>query len=125
MKIKTLLTSFGVLNVIQGLFMFFNGRQLTEGVFPGVGEEALSVGEQMHMPLGSAFIGLGFILLICRGIELESSKKLLFSYAVFIGFALLQALYNHLLGNHSAPPPIIIVNLILATVSLYGYKKGV
>ena len=42
-----------------------------------------------------------------------------------MGFALLQALYNHLLGNHSAPPPIIIVNLILATVSLYGYKKGV
>ena len=79
----------------------------------------------MHMPLGSAFVGLGFILLICREIELESSKKLLFSYAVFIGFALLQALYNHLSGNHSAPPPIIIVNLILATVSLYGYKKGV
>ena len=113
---------------VQGYIKIHNpesGRQLTEGVFPGVSDEALSVGEQMHMPLGSAFIGLGFILFICRGIELESSKKLLFSYAVFIGFALLQALYNFLLGNHSAPPPIIIINLILAAISLYGYKKGV
>ena len=70
MKIKTLLTSFGLLNILQGLFMFFNGRQLTEGVFPGVGNEALSIGEQMHMPLGSAFVGLGFIFFICREIEL-------------------------------------------------------
>ena len=124
MKIKTLLTAFGILNILQGSFMFFNGRQLTEGVFLGASEEALSVGEQMHMPLGASFIGLGFILFICRNIELESSRKLLFSYAVSIGFTLLQALYNHLLGNHSAPPPIIIVNLILAAVSLYGYKKG-
>jgi len=125
MKIKTLLTSFGLLNIAQGAFMFFNGRQLTEGVFLGASEEALLVGEQMHMPLGASFIGVGFILFICKGIALEASKKLLFSYAVFIGFALLQALYNHLLGNHSAPPPIIIINLILATLSLYGYKKGV
>ncbi len=50
MKIKTLLTSFGVLNVIQGLFMFFNGRQLTEGVFPGVGDEALSVESNGNIP---------------------------------------------------------------------------
>ncbi len=124
MKIKTLLTSFGILNIFQGLFMFFNGRKLSEGVFLGASEEALSVGEQMHMPLGASFIGLGFVLFICRNIELDSSKKLLFSYAVFIGFSLLQALYNHLLGNHSAPPPIIIVNLILAAISLYAYKKG-
>ncbi len=125
MKIKTLLTSFGLLNIAQGAFMFFNGRQLTEGVFLGASEEALLVGEQMHMPLGASFIGVGFILFICKDITLEASKKLLFAYAVFIGFALLQALYNHLLGNHSAPPPIIITNLILATLSLYGYKKGV
>ena len=104
--------------------MFFNGRQLSEGVFLGASEEALSVGEQMHMPLGASFIGLGFVLFICRNIELDSSKKLILSYAVFIGFTLLQALYNHLLGNHSAPPPIIIVNLILAAISLYAYKKG-
>ena len=38
----------------------------------------------MHMPLGTAFIGLGFILLICRDIDFDASKKLLFSYAVFI-----------------------------------------
>lgn len=124
MKIKTLLTSFGILNIFQGLFMFFNGRQLSEGVFLGASEEALSVGEQMHMPLGASFIGLGFVLFICRNIELDSSKKLILSYAVFIGFTLLQALYNHLLGNHSAPPPIIIINLILAAISLYAYKKG-
>ena len=42
-----------------------------------------------------------------------------------IGFALLQALYNHLVGNHSAPPPIIITNLVLAAVSLYGYAKEI
>lgn len=104
--------------------MFFNGRSLTEGVFPGASEEAILIGEQMHMPLGTSFIGLGFILLICRDVDLNASKKLLFSYAVFIGFALLQALYNHLTGNHSAPPPIIITNLLLAAVSLYGFSKG-
>lgn len=125
MKIKTVLTSFGILNILQGIFMFFNGKQLTQGVFPNVGEEALNVGAQMHMPLGATFVGIGFILFIGRGIEIESSKKLLLSYAVFIGFTLLQALYNHLSGNHSAPPPIIIINLILATISLYGYKKGI
>lgn len=124
MKTKLLLTIFGVLNILQGGFMFFNGRSLTEGVFPGASEDAIMIGEQMHMPLGTAFIGLGFILLICRNVDLDASKKLLFSYAVFIGFALLQALYNHLMGNHSAPPPIIITNLLLATVSLYGYAKG-
>ena len=123
MKTKTLLTVFGLLNIAQGAFMFLNGKELTKGVFQNVGEEALMVGEQMHMPLGTAFIGLGFILLICRDIDFDASKKLLFSYAVFIGFALLQALYNHLVGNHSAPPPIIITNLVLAAVSLYGYAK--
>ena len=124
MKTKSLLTIFGVLNILQGLFMFLNGRSLTMGVFPGASEEAIMIGEQMHMPLGSAFVGIGFLLLICRSIDLEASRKLLFSYAVFIGFALLQALYNHFTGNHSAPQPIIITNLLLATVSLYGYSKG-
>ena len=124
MKIKTLLSLFGILNILQGVFMFINGRKLTEGVFPGVGDEALSIGEQMHMPLGTSFVGLGFILLICRNIEIKSSKKLLFSYAVFIGFVLLQALYNYIIGNHSAPPPIIILNIIIAAISLYGSKKG-
>ena len=125
MKTKTLLSSFGILNIIQGIFMFFNGRKLSEGVFPGVGEEAINVGEQMHMPLGTAFIGLGFILFICRSIELDASKRLLFSYSVFIGFVLLQALYNFLIGNHSAPPPIIILNIIIGAISFYGYKKGI
>lgn len=124
MKTKLLLTIFGVLNILQGSFMFFNGRSLTKEVFPGASEEAILIGEQMHMPLGSTFVGIGFILLICRNIDFRASKTLLFSYAVFIGFALLQALYNYILGNHSAPPPIIMTNLLLATVSLYGYFRG-
>ncbi len=78
MKTKTVLTSFGILNILQGIFMFLNGKQLTRGVFPNVSEEALFVGEQMHMPLGAVFVGVGFILFICRGIEVESSKSFYF-----------------------------------------------
>ena len=75
MKTKTLLTVFGLLNIAQGAFMFLNGKELTKGVFQNVGEEALMVGEQMHMPLGTAFIGVGFILLICRDIDFDASKE--------------------------------------------------
>lgn len=123
MKVKGLITVFGVLNVLQGFFLFFNAENLVIDSFPGVSEEAIQTGVLIHYPFGAMTSVVGIILLFIRHSPLEVLKNALKGYGFGVALVMVSVVLFSMDGG-IAPMPLIAANLILMGLSFYGAFRG-
>jgi len=123
MKAKLLLTVFGVLNVLQGLFLFFNADNLSRDSFPGASQEAINTAVLMHYPFSAAVATVGVILLFLRSCELSAMKKALMGYGVGVLLILISVIGFNSSGG-VAPLPLVLANAVIMLVAFYGSVKA-
>ena len=108
----------GGIMILAGILFIIFASQITAIMYPNVAQEAVMVGAAHRQILGGASIALGIIFIICREIESESAKRLLFGAGIgfiCIIFTILKA--SIIDGVTTLPIPPIVIFGIFAVIS--------
>ena len=126
MNSKNILTTIGVLNILQGIAFFIGAKTLTSQSFPNELLEGggLVVGTAMHWPLSVACIVIGIVILSTRSLEMKDAKKVLLSIGIAYLFFLINGLLQHLTTPVNVPMPALGLIASISILSFYtAFRK--
>ena len=132
MKIKTILKisiALLFLQLVPLLISFFSPEfklaLITESFGNTPSQDAVKMFELFSLVVG--LMGIGICLLmygVLTFTDLMVLRRLSFLFFMLMGFFALPDLIGAIKGNPTAPLPVIILNLIMIVLLLYGSKRG-
>ena len=110
----------GGIMILAGILFIIFASQITAILFPNVTQDAIMFGAAHRQILGGASIAFGIIFTICREIETESAKRLLFGAGIGFICIILTILKTSIIdGITTLPMPSIVIFGIFAVISFY------
>ena len=132
MKIKAIIKisiALLFLQLVPLLISFFSPEfklaLITESFGNTPSQDAVKMFELFSLVVG--LMGIGICLLmygVLTFTDLMVLRRLSFLFFVLMGFFALPDLIGAIKGNPTAPLPVIILNLIMIVLLLYGSKRG-
>lgn len=132
MKIKTILKisiALLFLQLVPLLISFvspeFKLALITESFGNTPSQDAVKMFELFSLVVGLMGIGICFLMYgVLTFTDLMVLRRLSFLFFMLMGFFALPDLIGAFKGNPTAPLPVIILNLIMIVLLLYGSKRG-
>ncbi|CAI8337002.1 MAG: Uncharacterised protein [Bacteroidota bacterium] len=132
MKIKTILKisiALLFLQLVPLLISFFSPEfklaLITESFGNTPSQDAVKMFELFSLVVGLMGIGICFLMYgVLTFTDLMVLRRLSFLFFMLMGFFALPDLIGAFKGNPTAPLPVIILNLIMIVLLLYGSKRG-
>ena len=132
MKIKTILKisiALLFLQLVPLLISFFSPEfklaLITESFGNTPSQDAVKMFELFSLVVGLMGIGICFLMYgVLTFTDLMVLRRLSFLFFMLMGFFALPDLIGAIKGNPTAPLPVIILNLIMIVLLLYGSKRG-
>ena len=132
MKIKAIIKisiALLFLQLVPLLISFFSPEfklaLITESFGNTPSQDAVKMFELFSLVVG--LMGIGICLLmygVLTFTDLMVLRRLSFLFFMLMGFFALPDLIGAIKGNQTAPLPVIILNLIMIVLLLYGSKRG-
>tara|TARA_S200000501_G_scaffold131893_1_gene124681 strand:- start:961 stop:1347 length:387 start_codon:yes stop_codon:yes gene_type:complete len=122
MSPQLVLTIIGAVNVLMGIAIYVGAESIvTGGAFSSylINDASIKVGVYMHEAVASFMIAFGFVALLCRDLENNSARKLLFAIGISYVVNLTSVLLHTMNPEVHPPIPAVIITLALAGLSFY------
>ena len=122
MSPQLVLTIIGAVNVLMGVAIYVGAESIvTGGAFSSylINDASIKVGVYMHEAVASFMIAFGFVALLCRDLENNSARKLLFAIGISYVVNLTSVLLHTMNPEVHPPIPAVIITLALAGLSFY------
>ena len=98
---------------------------ITESFGKTPSQDAVKMFELFSLVVGLMGIGICFLMYgVLPFSDLIVLRRLSFLFFMLMGFFALPDLIGAIKGNPTAPLPVIILNLIMIVLLLYGSKRG-
>jgi FtsH-binding integral membrane protein len=123
MNSKTLFTICATYNVIVGLMLYFMAEQIALQS----GAEALSLETAAggNMNTGTAFLGLGILTFMIRGIQGSDAKNGLIGWGIGGSVIILELIYRMTTNDNFHPPLYFLISgAMVIAVSFYGSTRA-
>ncbi|MDG2372305.1 MAG: hypothetical protein P8L83_06795 [Flavobacteriaceae bacterium] len=122
MNSKILFTICAAYNAIVGFMLYFMAEQIA--LQSGAEESSLEAAAGGNMNTATAFLGLGILTFMIRGIQGPDAKKGLIGWGIAGSVILLELIYR-MTSNDSFHPPLyfLISGALVIAVSLYGSTR--
>ena len=132
MKIKTIIKisiALLFLQLVPLLFSYFSPEfklaLITESFGNTPSQDAVKMFELFSLVVGLMGIAICFLMYgVLTFSDLMVLRRLSFLFFMLMGFFALPDLIGAIKGNPTAPLPVIILNLIMIVLLLYGSKRG-
>ena len=132
MKIKTIIKisiALLFLQLVPLLFSYFSPEfklaLITESFGNTPSQDAVKMFELFSLVVGLMGIAICFLMYgVLTFSDLMVLRRLSFLFFMLMGFFALPDLIGAFKGNPTAPLPVIILNLIMIVLLLYGSKRG-
>lgn len=132
MKIKTIIKisiALLFLQLVPLLISYFSPEfklaLITESFGNTPSQDAVKMFELFSLVVGLMGIGICFLMYgVLTFSDLMVLRRLSFLFFMLMGFFALPDLIGAIKGNPTAPLPVIILNLIMIVLLLYGSKRG-
>ena len=132
MKIKAIIKisiALLFLQLVPLLISFFSPEfklaLITESFGNTPSQDAVKMFELFSLVVGLMGIGICFLMYgVLTFTDLMVLRRLSFLFFMLMGFFALPDLIGAIKGNPTAPLPVIILNLIMIVLLLYGSKRG-
>ena len=132
MKIKTIIKisiALLFLQLVPLLISYFSPEfklaLITESFGNTPSQDAVKMFELFSLVVGLMGIGICFLMYgVLPFTDLMVLRRLSFLFFMLMGFFALPDLIGAIKGNPTAPLPVIILNLIMIVLLLYGSKRG-
>ena len=132
MKIKTIIKisiALLFLQLVPLLISYFSPEfklaLITESFGNTPSQDAVKMFELFSLVVGLMGIGICFLMYgVLLFTDMMVLRRLSFLFFMLMGFFALPDLIGAIKGNPTAPLPVIILNLIMIVLLLYGSKRG-
>ena|GEM_PF-2607134 len=117
MKSNNSLLMFGIISILQGVFLYFNGGAISTGAF-GTSEEANFIGSIFLQYIGLVSVGIGILLLLLKNESPQIGKKVLKGFCLIIGLPLLNVPVLMAQNVELMLSPLIFINIVYLLLAL-------
>tara|TARA_B110000003_G_scaffold111447_1_gene114072 strand:+ start:7738 stop:8109 length:372 start_codon:yes stop_codon:yes gene_type:complete len=123
MNTKTLFTICSSYNIIVGLMLYFMAEQIA--LQSGADASSLQAAAGGNMNTATAFLGLGILTYMIRGIKGRDAKKGLIGWGIAGSIILLELIYRMMTNDNFHPPLYFLISggLVIG-LSFYGSTKN-
>jgi len=122
MNPKTLFTICAAYNAIVGLMLYFMAEQIA--LQSGAEVSSLEAAAGGNMNTATAFLGLGILTFMIRGIQGPDAKKGLIGWGIAGSVILLELIYRMTTNDNFHPPLYFLISgALVIAVSFYGSTR--
>ena len=123
MNSKIIFTICAIYNLIVGLMLYFMAEQIA--LQSGADTASLEAAVGGNMNTATAFLGLGILTFMIRGIKGEEAKKGLTGWGLAGSVILLDLVYRMLTNDNFSPPLYFLISgAFVVAFSFYGATKS-